>query len=429
MHMQRRGAVYMWRRRVPLTLVDRWGRREIVRSLRTTSRQDAARLARALSTAADNLFDHTARSVGLTTDHIATLAHEWLNKALEGRAEAFTPPPAPVAPVTPPAPPAPKLAPTSLHLSKLVDVYVDAKMADETWSAVTKKHCVGKLKRFAETLDDKPIDEVARDDIRAWRSALAEAELSNNTIRLHFRVVSAMLNWATEEGKSKIGNPTKGLLPPADDPKRDAFTADELEKLFSSPMYTGHQDPEHRAKPGTMLTKDFKFWFPLIGLHTGMRLEEIAQLRTEDVRQIEGVWCFDVTKSKTRAGERQVPIHPRLIALGLLDRVRSLKHERLWPELRENRDGDYGQQFCGWFPEFRRMIGIDREGLVFHSFRHTFVSRLEEDGVDTKMIARIVGHKIKDITSGVYGGKFITPQMRLDAFKDLDFGADLGHLR
>lgn len=105
MHMQRRGAVYIWRRRVPLTLVNRWGRREIVRSLHTTSRQDAARLARALSTAADSLFDHTARTVGLTTDHIATLAREWLTKALEGRAEAFAPPPAPLVPVAPPAPP------------------------------------------------------------------------------------------------------------------------------------------------------------------------------------------------------------------------------------------------------------------------------------------------------------------------------------
>lgn len=78
-----------------------------------------------------------------------------------------------------------------------------------------------------------------------------------------------------------------------------------------------------------------------------------------------------------------------------------------------------------WFPEYRRLIGIDREGLVFHSFRHTFVSRLEEAGVDTGKLARIVGHKI---TAGTYGGKMFTPSRRLELFKDLDFGVDLSHL-
>jgi integrase len=71
---------------------------------------------------------------------------------------------------------------------------------------------------------------------------------------------------------------------------------------------------------------------------------------------------------------------------------------------------------------------IDREGMVFHSFRHTFVSCLEDAGVDTAQIARIVGHKITGITAGTYGGKRFSPSKRLECFKDLDFGVDLGHL-
>jgi hypothetical protein len=37
MHLQRRGGVYQWRRRVPLQVAERWGRAEVSRSLRTAS--------------------------------------------------------------------------------------------------------------------------------------------------------------------------------------------------------------------------------------------------------------------------------------------------------------------------------------------------------------------------------------------------------
>jgi integrase len=529
MHMQRRGAVYSWRRRVPLTLAEKWGKREIVRSLHTTNRREASRLARALSMSADQLFDHAMSHPDLTPDQIDTLARQWLANALEAdeehrintrpgrpvytgcgdgedpveadmevlswlegefreaiayndfvrvlpdvehllaeagipvdrksetfkrlargllranieflriakarrvgdyatepvdplfRPQAHQPAPIPVTPVDP--------ALLSLPLEKVVDAYIEAQERDGEWQPVTKKNSVNKLKLFIKCMDSKPIDTVTRDDIRSWRDFLEEERgLSNNSIRHHFKVISAMFNWAKREGKSKIDNPTVKLSPDADDPKRDAFTAEELKTLFGSPMYTGHSSAHRRDVPGAVVVKDFKYWFPLIGLHTGMRVEEIAKLRKDEVRQEDGVWCFDIKKAKTKAGERLVPIHPRLIALGFLDHVQSVKDERLWPELTPNSEGLYSHRFVVWFPEYRRLIGIDREGLVFHSFRHTFVSRLEEAGVDNVKIARIVGHKITNITAGTYGGKMFTPSKRLELIKDLDFGVDLSHL-
>lgn len=235
-------------------------------------------------------------------------------------------PPAPITPVDP--------ALSSLPLDKVRDAYIEAQMRDGKWVAVTKKNAVPKLRLFIETMDGKPVDTVSRDDIRGWREVLEDqVELSNNSIRHHFKVVAAMFNWAKDEKKATIDNPTKGLMPPEDEPKRDAFTAEELKTLFRSPMYTGHSSITRRDVTGLAVVKDFKYWFPLIGLHTGMRVEEIAKLRTEDVRQEDGVWCFDIKKAKTKAGERLVPIHPRLIALGFLSHVKSVKHERLWPDL------------------------------------------------------------------------------------------------
>ncbi|MCP6755626.1 integrase, partial [Klebsiella pneumoniae] len=40
----------------------------------------------------------------------------------------------------------------------------------------------------------------------------------------------------------------------------------------------------------------------LIGLYSGMRLDEIASLKRDDIVEIDGIRVFSVTKSKTKAG-------------------------------------------------------------------------------------------------------------------------------
>lgn len=64
-------------------------------------------------------------------------------------------------------------------------------------------------------------------------------------------------------------------------------------------------------------------------MFTGMRLNEIAQLETADIKQRDGIWVIDVSdvgegsrkRLKTGAADRQVPLHDRLVATGFLDFV------------------------------------------------------------------------------------------------------------
>ena len=323
----------------------------------------------------------------------------------------------------------PEAAKSSLLLSQVVEVFVEAKVRDGAWKPNTKRNNVSKLNLFAETLDDKPIDTVSRDDVRDWRDALDDLELSPNTIRQHFKIVSGMFNWAKLEGKSALDNPTKGLAPKAEEGTREAFQPDDLRKLFASPLYTGHWRPDRRERPGRHLIKDSKYWLPLIALHSGMRVEEIAKLRTRDIREMDGVPCFDIYETKTEDGDRHVPVHPRLIALGFLKYVGEQTSDRLWPELRPGSEGKYSQRFCQWWAGFRRIIGIDRDGLVFHSFRHTFAAALERVGVPEATVALLMGHRHPNITFGRYGGgKLVMPGDKLAQIKDIDFGVDLSHL-
>ena len=81
-----------------------------------------------------------------------------------------------------------------------------------------------------------------------------------------------------------------------------------------------------------------RYWIPLIGMLSGLRLNEISPLYLDEIKEIDGITCFDINNDqdkmlKTRSSKRMVPIHPALIHLGLLEyaaRQRQLGHQRFW---------------------------------------------------------------------------------------------------
>lgn len=110
---------------------------------------------------------------------------------------------------------------------------------------------------------------------------------------------------------------------------RDVFTEADLAKIFKSEIYT---------KAGS--TQSFKYWIPLLGLYTGMRLEEICQLYVEDLVVERGLYCLSVNddkdkKIKTPAAKRLVPLHPDLVERfkfpELVERQKQRKFERAFP--------------------------------------------------------------------------------------------------
>lgn len=125
---------------------------------------------------------------------------------------------------------------------------------------------------------------------------------------------------------------------------------------------------------------------------------------------------------KTKAAKRLIPIHPFLIRLGLISFVDSLRQAdqiRLFPELKERRDG-YGQTVSKWFASYCTRCGIDEAGKVFHSFRHTVIDHLKQADVPKEKIAALVGHEDDSETFGRYGKDF-RPSTLLGVVKELNF--------
>jgi integrase len=194
--------------------------------------------------------------------------------------------------------------------------------------------------------------------------------------------------------------------------QRRAFTDDELRILFSLTTYAqGRQQ------------SPYTYWLPLIGLHTGMRINEIAQLALSDITIEDGIVCLHVTddadddddddgvrrrrakRVKTEAGRRIVPIHDALVSLGLLEyahMVRQAGHRSLFPELIGGRDGP-GQPASKQFARYCDRVGLNDPALVFHSFRHGAIGRMRAAGIRKELSMVVVGHTPADDVHDSYG--------------------------
>lgn len=169
------------------------------------------------------------------------------------------------------------------------------------------------------------------------------------------------------------------------------FTADDLKKLFG-PEFVAYMD-----KPDW-------YWIPLMGLFSGARLGELCGLRVSDFKIVEDIKVFDIGDGKTSSSVRRVPIHSKLLDLGLWEFVEALR-TRGATHLLHHRSVDYLQKSVGLqFSKWVKKVGIKDEDAmkVFHSFRSTAITDMHNSGGGGAAIRRAVGHTSAD-TKGVHG--------------------------
>jgi integrase len=200
--------------------------------------------------------------------------------------------------------------------------------------------------------------------------------------------------------------------------RRRPFSEADLKAIFSSPVYaTGSRPIGGRGEAA--------YWMPLVSLLTGARLNEIAQLRLDDLRQDPetGIWIIDIDTEgdrsvKTVSSRRQVPLHGELIRLGLLRYREGLLNagakstSSLWPEL-SSADPKYrSTAWSKWFNRYlRETIGIKEPSKVFHSFRHTFKRLGRNAGLTEEVHDALTGHVGSGSVGRDYGDGFGLPAL------------------
>jgi len=70
---------------------------------------------------------------------------------------------------------------------------------------------------------------------------------------------------------------------------------------------------------------------------------------------------------------------------------------------RKSKGGKLGPRLTDAFNSWRKRLGIVRDGVTFHSFRHSVGDRMRKVGVPEDDRAALLGHADKHIASRVYG--------------------------
>ena len=232
-------------------------------------------------------------------------------------------------------------------------------------------------------------------------------KLSNGSVNKYLQCYSSMMKWAVAN-KYIENNPFEGVrLKDKKKGKREQFTKAEIGIMLN----------ELAKKEEGLANKDYRYWGALLAIYTGARLNEIASLTPDDIKQDQnGIWYIEINDEdeakqlKTDAAKRIVPIHSSLIDLGFLSYVNKARANlsqdctRLLYELTYKEKEGWGRKLGRWFnEEFLVTLGLKvpiRKTL--HSLRHSFITSLSVAGVDGASIKSMVGHEADTVTSAVY---------------------------
>ena len=156
-----------------------------------------------------------------------------------------------------------------------------------------------------------------------------------------------------------------------------------------------------------------------IALYSGMRLNEICELKKSDISED----CFHIHKGKTSAASRVIPINSILnpIIQKLFDRS---KDGYLITEITP---GGYDNK-RSW--NFNKRLGLIRKdiklpkGVVFHSLRNNFVTRMENLGIPRNHTSQLLGHEDGNMALDVYSGGLAIEPLR-HSINKLTYGSEV----
>lgn len=221
--------------------------------------------------------------------------------------------------------------------------------------------------------------------------ANGEPEIAAWTLKKHRERLSVFFNSLVQARIVEV-SPLAGVRAVATPDTEDTgspFTDDELGAIFGDAFVPWARKYPHR-------------WFgPMLGLYSGARVNEVAQLRVDDVETVDGVPGFYVRAAakgqsvKNKNSRRFVPFALPVLEAGILVywlEAREAGHERLFPNLPNSTGLGFGRQLSRQFSTHIKRQGVAEVGQGFHGFRHTIASRLDEAGASPSAIAALTGH-------------------------------------
>ena len=292
----------------------------------------------------------------------------------------------------------------------------NTKRADK-WSPDTQRLVTGVKKLlFLYFNEDTPVYRITRDNLLEFRDLLYKIptklaqksrykdkslsqilklgenddKLSEPTIQKYMIRVIQFFSYCFDSGYISKSITAKMNVKIDIDPSERAvlpYEASEARKIFEivTSIKQSGKSPSSRIEASEL------YYVTMIAAYSGMRIKEITQLHKEDIALKDGIYCFNINTNdgkttKTKNSIRFVPIHSKLIDLGLLEYVNSKKSGNIFKVSNK----DFSEIFRSQIQ--RKFIDKDSK-KTFYSFRHYFIDYLVQREVEANLIAQIVGHE------------------------------------
>lgn len=298
------------------------------------------------------------------------------------------------------------------------DQLVERWAAEKKPEAKTRKAHEAVAKEFKLLVGDFPVEQLTKRHGLAFKDGLVAKEITSANLKTKLSRARTLVNYGYDNDLIGVRIMEGVRAPKAKSVGRKPYSDEALQKLFCGPVHASGLRPVQGRGEAS-------YWLPLIALYSGARLEEIAGLRVSDVVQLalgpgggseEKAWFFRIVsipsenrRLKTEHSERETPIHPELIRLGLIRYAKAMEkagESQLFPRLTAQASGQRANKWGEWFGTYRRTVcGVSDEKVDFHSFRHTFKDAAREAKIPEGLQRQMMGHAGKDVADG-YGSGF-----------------------
>lgn len=338
-------------------------------------------------------------------------------------------------------------------LGTLIDGIVDDRIAQKDWSKNVGEDARRLLKQFVWMIGDRPCTSYNQTDVNmfkremldmpktirvqsVWAKPYAQVKKGFAKItdanRRSDKTLNKDLTYLASFAKQMAGAgywPENFIKPLALKAKVTAeqkasgrlpWRVEHIEKMFASPIYMGNGGSKRRLRPGRYVDQDATYWLLLLAAYQLGRRDEHAGHLISDFVFDQGTPHMLIRenalrKLKTSSSHRFIPIHPRLLELGLREYVEAVAatgEDRLFPELWINAGKKGGDQYYAlcWR---KLMVWLEGQGLPIpvtpegkqadlHSVRATGLSQLDRIDINQNIVKDIAGHAREGTTARSY---------------------------
>lgn len=243
--------------------------------------------------------------------------------------------------------------------------------------------------RFVQTIGRREVEAYKAARVEEKSSVRSKRLVKPSTVNFEVSVLRTFFNFVIRELQVRMENPCARFKPLRDaagkaQGRTPVYSQEEIARIL------GACEGEDRAAFATLLL-------------TGLREQELCFLTWDDVRLTKGREAVVVRAkpgfSPKDYEEREIPIPAELAAI-----LRARARKSQWVFARP--DGSQETHLLRRLKRVAAAVGV--ENATLHKFRHTYATRLLENGADIVTVQRLLGHSDLDTTK-----RYLNPDVEL----------------